>query len=686
MKTRKLVHDTVIRNNLEALRQKSTINALELKTLVIGRNIMQRERVLRFLAHEPECKNWPSHFDSIDEYHRRVAMVIKKLGKEFKTTYEEYKADPLYALTLCDGLEPFDVSLSIKIGVHFNLYIKTLLNLGTSRHQHFINSALAFEDLGCFALTELGHGSNVKGMQTEAHFDINSREFIINTPNDLAMKFWIGGAGKTANMCVVWANLYIAKKNYGLHAFVVPIRNKEDHTVLPGIVIGDCGPKYGMNGIDNGFLIFKNVRIPRENLLNKFSGVSETGEFTTVIKNPDKRFGIALGSLSAGRLAIAVGSVTMIRNVIAIGVRFSAMRLQFSGLNDGPEHSILDYPVTQFRLFTYLASAFAYGFANEKVTELWVSLQAGMLDKKNQALPEFHALSSAVKVFTTICSKKATAEVRQLCGGLGYSSYARLGRLIADSDISATFEGDNNVLIQQTTKYLMDSYRKLMTGKPLDKSVAFLTTDLESIAKCPEDLFTVPGLMKALEFAANAYVASTAREFQEILGKLNGDMYNAWLKLQVFHQMAPANAYLCVYAGSAFAETLGTVGDKSTRAVLQKFFEMWALGSILELMPIYAEHNYFTGEQIRKMKERITALCGELKDEAVGVIDAVSDPDRIIGSPLGAYDGDMYNKLIQKLWNAPAAFSKPNWWKEAVTWPNEADFKPLPIQPMAGRE
>lgn len=44
-------------------------------------------------------------------------------------------------------------------------------------------------------------------------------------------------------------------------------------------MIGDCGPKNGLNGIDNGFLIFKNVKVPLENMLDKFAQITENGEF-----------------------------------------------------------------------------------------------------------------------------------------------------------------------------------------------------------------------------------------------------------------------------------------------------------------------------------------------------------------------------------------------------------------------
>lgn len=72
------------------------------------------------------------------------------------------------------------------------------------------------------------------------------------------------------------------------------IRDKSTHTLKPGVIIGDIGPKNGCNGIDNGFLVFKNVEVPLDNLLDKFSTVTPEGKFTAQIEDPDKRFLIIL--------------------------------------------------------------------------------------------------------------------------------------------------------------------------------------------------------------------------------------------------------------------------------------------------------------------------------------------------------------------------------------------------------
>jgi acyl-CoA oxidase len=199
-------------------------------------------------------------------------------------------------------------------------------------------------DIGCFGLTELGHGSNARSILTTAHYDKRTKEFVIHTPREEAMKFWIGGAGKTSNISVIFAQLYIGDNSYGPHAFIVPLRDRDTHLPLPGVILGDCGKKIGCDSVDNGFIIFNKFRIPRENLLNRFAEVSEEGEFMTMIENPDHRFGLQLGALGTGRILVIYSSTTAMEACIKIALRFAAMRQQF-GKPGEHELSLIEYPL-----------------------------------------------------------------------------------------------------------------------------------------------------------------------------------------------------------------------------------------------------------------------------------------------------------------------------------------------------
>ena len=145
--------------------------------------------------------------------------------------------------------------------------------------EKWLYKALETNIIGCYAQTELGHGSNVNGLETTATFDLSTDEFVVHTPTIRATKFWPGTLGVNATHAIVFCRLKIKGKDYGVQPFVIQVRSMKDHKALPGVEVGDIGVKIGQNSMDNGYLSFNQVRIPRENLLARFIGVDKEGVF-----------------------------------------------------------------------------------------------------------------------------------------------------------------------------------------------------------------------------------------------------------------------------------------------------------------------------------------------------------------------------------------------------------------------
>lgn len=242
--------------------------------------------------------------------------------------------------------------------VQFGLYCKTIKNLGTTpHHRELLLDGTSLKTLGCFCLTEIGHGSNARGIETTAEFDPETNEFIINSPTETSAKFWIGNLAKTAQNAVVFAHLITLGENKGVHAFVFPIRDRNNHMPLPRIQIGDCGDKKGAHGIDNGWITFKHFRVPRESLLNKFGDVDSDGNYITSISNPGKRFANSIASLSGGRVLISrlACECGLLSSVITL--RYGVARTQFGPPNQ-PEVPLISYPSYQYRTITRFVNHF----------------------------------------------------------------------------------------------------------------------------------------------------------------------------------------------------------------------------------------------------------------------------------------------------------------------------------------
>lgn len=294
-------------------------------------------------------------------------------------------------------------------------------------------------------------GSNVQGLQTTATFDPLKDEFVIDTPHDGAIKWWIGNAAVHGKFATVFARLILPThdskgvSDMGVHAFIVPIRDMKTHQTLPGVEIQDCGHKVGLNGVDNGALRFRSVRIPRDNLLNRFGDVSRDGTYTSSLPTINKRFGATLGELVGGRVGLAYASVGVLKISATIAIRYSLLRQQF-GPPKQPEVSILDYQSQQHKLMPMLASTYAYHFATLYLVEKYSEMKK---THDEQLVADVHALSAGLKSYITSYTAKALSVCREACGGHGYAAVNRFGSLRNDHDIFQTFEGDNTVLLQQ---------------------------------------------------------------------------------------------------------------------------------------------------------------------------------------------------------------------------------------------
>ena len=373
------------------------------------------------------------------------------------------------AVTRIEMLAMSDLSLMVKAGVQWGLFGGAIENLGTERHHKaYVPRIISLDLLGCFAMTETGHGSDVQSLETTATYDPSTQEFIIDSPTRTARKDYIGGAAETATVAAVFAQLITPDgKGHGVHCFVVPIRD-EDGNDLPGVTTGDCHYKGGLPGVDNGRIQFDDVRVPRENLLNKYADVAEDGTYSSPIENPNRRFFTMLGTLIRGRVTVGGSAGAAARVALDIATRYALQRTQFQAPDDDHEVLLMDYLVHQRRLFPLIARSYALQFAQNELVAKTHDLQSAD-DPDPEEQRELESRAAGLKAANTWHATRAIQEAREACGGAGYLAENRLIALKADTDVFTTFEGDNHVLVQLVAKELLTAYADDIKGmSPVD--------------------------------------------------------------------------------------------------------------------------------------------------------------------------------------------------------------------------
>ena len=281
--------------------------------------------------------------------HNVMVDTAKKMFKEGYITPKE----------ICDDIDRF-VSSSISIGLtnaavgimfasHFGLYCKTIKSFGTEKHQEDLMKGCAVEEIGSFWMSEIGHGSNIQAIECTATYEHDFNEFVIHSPTDSSIKAWGEGLSLGAKKCVLFAQLIINNKNYGVHIFLIPIRDSFGY-VYPGIKVGEIAVKKRFHGLDNGFLQFVNFRVPKDTMLDRFAWINDKGEYESKLSNPKQLASIAVSNLTPGRIGWTRAFAEFSLRATSIALRYGAMRKQFSLNPKGPETAILDYRSHQFRL------------------------------------------------------------------------------------------------------------------------------------------------------------------------------------------------------------------------------------------------------------------------------------------------------------------------------------------------
>ncbi len=436
------------------LRPTPPVDVAALQRLLDGPAFATRDRVRTILS-SPE---FGYRAELSDERYREVVLQwLRKLTAEgfgALAVPQEFGGggDPRGFLAAFETLAFHDLSLTIKFGVQFGLFQSSILLLGTRwHHERFLRATSSGELLGGFAMSELGHGSNVRDLETTATYDAAKREFVIHTPAGSAHKEWIGNAAVHGRMMTVFAQLIVGGTNHGVHALLVPIRDA-DGKPCPGVRIGDTGHKEGLNGVDNGRIWFDQVRVPREHLLNRFGDVSAEGIYSSPIDNPAKRFFTMIGTLVGGRITIGLSALSAVKSALTIAIRYGNRRRQF-GEPGQPEIALLDYRTHQRRLLPALATSIVLDIALSRMVDRFIEMKSG-----DTRLVE--GLAAGLKAYTTWFAQQAITDARECCGGQGFLAVNRIAVLRRDIDVWTTFEGDNTVLMQLLAKGLLTGYKQ----------------------------------------------------------------------------------------------------------------------------------------------------------------------------------------------------------------------------------
>ncbi|MBX2966733.1 MAG: acyl-CoA dehydrogenase family protein [Cyclobacteriaceae bacterium] len=536
--------------------------------------------------------------------------------------------------TIMETLSYHDLSMVIKFGVQFGLWGMSVYFLGTQKHhKKYLKDIGTLTLPGCFAMTETNHGSNVKGIETTATYNHTDKTFTIHTPNEYARKEYIGNAALHGQLATVFAKLILEGKDYGVSAFVVPLRDKNGK-LAKGVTIKDCGRKMGLNGVDNGIIYFDNVVIPKDNMLDRFSGVNEDGKFESPIASDNRRFFTMLGTLVGGRIGIPRSGVAACKSGLTIAIRYGDQRRQF-GPEGGSEVPILNYRTHQRRLMPLLATTYALHFGLRYLTERF-------LNRTEEEMQEIEALAAGLKAFATWHTTDTLQECREACGGKGYISENKIDALKNDTDIYTTFEGDNTVLMQLVAKSRLTEFRQEFGNMNVFTILNYVAAQAKTsltemnpliVRKTDDDHLLDPEFqMNAFRYRERDILTSAARRLKRHIDS-GMDSFDAFNVCQ-HHLLEVSFAYIERIILEQFQLAVKQTEDAGCKTVLKCLCDLFALYHIEKHKGWYLEQGYMEGVKTKAIRKLVNQLCWEIRQDAVPLVDAFNIPDSCLSAPI----------------------------------------------------
>ncbi|XP_030162971.1 peroxisomal acyl-coenzyme A oxidase 2 isoform X2 [Lynx canadensis] len=576
--------------DIERERNIQSFNVERLTNILDGRaeNTALRRKVESIIHSDPKCSLKDNYFMTQNECYEaaiqrkfHIQTIAKCLG------WSENSPEFFYAYRAVSG--------EVALTTH-SVFLQALRSLGSEEQiAKWAPLCNNFQIITTYAQTELGHGTYLQGLETEATYDAATQEFVVHSPTMTATKWWPGDLGRSATHALVQAQLICSGARQGMHAFIVPIRSLEDHTPLPGITVGDIGPKMGFDCTDHGFLRLDHVRIPRDNMLSRFAQVLPDGTYLELGK-----LQINYLSMVITRVNLLWGEVTpILQKACVIAIRYSVIRRQSCLRPSDPEAKVLDHQTQQQKLFPQLATAYAFHFLTSNLLEFFHSSYDAILNKD-------------------------------------FSLLSEMARFLEKNYLQAQASQDST------------------SQRSLPQSVAYLTA--ADLAKCPAQKaadFLHPQLYtKAWAHVAARLIKDSAHHLQTLM-QSGADRYEAWNQTTVMHVQA-AKAHCHYVSVKNFTETLDKLeNEPAIQQVLKRLCDLYALHGILTNSGDFLHDGFLSGAQVDAVRTAYLDLLPLIRKDAILLTDAFDFMDQSLNSALGCYDGNVYERLFEWAQRSP---------------------------------
>ncbi|MFD8685592.1 acyl-CoA dehydrogenase [Streptomyces sp. NPDC059651] len=386
-------------------------------------------------------------------------------------------ADPRALAALHEWLAPVDPALATVAGIHYNLFLGSLLDHDADSPRD-LSDYLQLRRIGTFLCTEVAHGNDAAAVETTATYDPGRDGFVLHTPHAGAQKFMPNtspaGGPKSG---LVAARLLVDGVDQGVFLLLVPLTDAS--RALPGIRVRRLPARMG-SPVDHCLTSFDQVFVDRGALLGGAQGrVGGDGVFRSDTEGRRRRFLASIGRVTTGRICMSASAVGSARVTLAIAVRYGGHRF-VSGSRSAPPVPVIAHRSHHGPLAEAMAAVFAMSLLHRRVLDRWERAAARPPAERETA----ERLVDIAKGWITWQARSVIVECRERCGAQGLLENNGMTELVTGIEGAITAEGDNLAIHSRAAAGLLfDAARATAQEEPAAGRASGDLTDLRFLVR-----------------------------------------------------------------------------------------------------------------------------------------------------------------------------------------------------------
>jgi acyl-CoA oxidase len=497
------------------------------------------------------------------------------------------------------------------IGVHYNLAVGSVLQHAQGRDDlsDYLHELETMSSIGMFMVTELGYGTDAASLETEARYDPQAQEFILNTPRAQAQKFMpFTGLPDIPKIAVVLARLKTDDADHGIFPFIVRI--SDQHGLCPGIRASKLTEKPGLV-LDNGLTWFDHVRIPHRNLLSGSMGhLSPDGVFHSSTPDRRTRFLQSIDRVHPGRICLTGALVACARASVTIAIRYSHQRLTYA---PGSPVPTIAYRNHQRSLFSALASTYAMTLLVNRTKRAYAHR-----DRDNAAA--VNRLISVTKAVATWTATDVFTQCRERCGAQGMFAVNRIADYIGTAQGVVTAEGDNTVLLSQVAGELITAPASTLPA-PSPPAITSLR----------DPAF----LLSLLAHRERTLQATTKKELKNGLHQPDASAFSAWNDI-INDALDLGHTHGARLALSEIVAAADQAINPAAKSAMRLLATLYGLREVEKHSGWYLAQGALRSEDINRIGRVMDDLCAEILPYSLMLVDGFNLPNSVLRSPIAA--------------------------------------------------